>query len=170
MHVAALYRRKDILEYVLGASNLPINCRDRGGGTTLHLSSHESDDCVKLLLSKRADTKLRDDRGDNTLHYAVVSKALPIVEMLVEAGTPMIANHKGESPIDLSIGKGHNDISELLRKYQASREDDGDHDLSRIDEIEEVVSLDLPFRFGSKKYHYTFGFNSHLTLDLSKAQ
>jgi ankyrin repeat protein len=171
MHVAALYGRKDILEYVLGASNLPINCRDGGGGTALHLAAfHGSDDCVKLLLSKGADAKLRDGRGDNALHYAVVSKALPIIEMLVEAGTPMIANHKGESPIDLAIGKGHNDIAELLGKYQASGEDDGDHDLSRVDEIQEVVSLDLPFRFGSKKNHYTFGFNSHLTLDLSKAQ
>jgi len=171
MHVAALYDRKDILEYVLGASNLPIDCRDGGGGTALHLAAfHGSDDCVKLLLSKGANAKLRDDRGDNALHYGVDSKALSIIEMLVEAGTPIVANHKGESPIDLAIAKGHDDIAELLRKYQATGDYDGGHDLSRVDEIHEVVSSDLPFRFGSRENRYTFGFNSQLTLDLSKAK
>jgi hypothetical protein len=61
----------------------------------------------------------------------------------------------------------HDDMAELLRKYQASRDDASDNNLSSVDEIQEVVSLDLPFRFGSRKSPYTFEFNSLLTLDLS---
>jgi hypothetical protein len=170
MHVAAFYGQKDILEFVLGL-NLPIDCRDGDGGTALHLAAlNESDDCVKLLLSKGADAKIQDKYGDSTLHYAVDSKAFSIIEMLIETRTPIVANFKGDNPIDLAMEKEHDDIAELLRKYQTSRDEDNDHDLSSVDEIQEVVSSDLPFRFGSRKSHYTFEFNSLLTLDLSNAK
>jgi ankyrin repeat protein len=170
MHLAALYGWKHILEYILGASNLPIDCQDGCGGTALHLAAFNgSDDCVKLLLSKGADAKIQDNGGNNALHHAVGSKVLGVIEMLIEARTPVVANQKGESPIDLAIKSSHGDITELLQKYQASRGDDGDHDLSSVDEIQEDFSLNLPFRFGSGKNQHTFEFNSPLTLDLSTA-
>jgi ankyrin repeat protein len=170
MHLAALYGWKDILEYILGASNLPIDCREEGGCTALHLAAlNGSDGCVKLLLSKGADAKIQDNCGNNALHYALGSKAPSVIEMLIEARTPIVANQTGDNPIDLAMKDTHGDITELLRKYQASR-DDGDYDdLSSVDEIHEVVSSDLPFIFGSTKNQHTFEFNSPLTLDLSKA-
>jgi len=92
-HVATLYGRKDILEYIVGASKLPIDCRDGYAGTALHLAAlNGSDDCVKLLLSKGADAKIQDKCGDNALHFATDSKALSVIEMLIKARTPLVAN------------------------------------------------------------------------------
>jgi ankyrin repeat protein len=139
MHLAALYGWKDILEYILGVPNLPIDCRDGDERVALHLAAFNgSDGCVKLLLSKGANAKIQDNCENNALHHAVDSKAPSVIEMLIEARTPIVANQKGDSPTDLALKNPHGDITELLRKYQVSRGDDGDHDLSSVDEIQEV--------------------------------
>lgn len=170
MHLAALYGWTDILEYILGAPNLQIDCREEGGCAALHLAAlNGSDGSVKLLLSKGADAKIQDNCGNNALHYALGSKTPSVIEMLIEARTPFVANQTGDNPIDLAMKDTHGDITELLRKYQASRGDGDYDDLSSVHEIHEVVSSDLPFRFGSTKNQHTFEFNSPLTLDLSKA-
>jgi ankyrin repeat protein len=166
MHVAALYGQKQILECILGVSNLPIDCRDGDGVTALHLAAlHGSDDCVKLLLSKGADEKIQDSQGESVLHYAIKSKALSVIQMLIEARTPLVPDQKGDTPVGLAMGEKNHHIAELLRKYQTLKNDDRDNSLSNADEILEVDSLDLPFRFGSRSDHYDFEFNCLLGTD-----
>jgi hypothetical protein len=53
MHFAALYGRKDILEYIPETSYLLANCQDRYRGTALDLATfNKSEDCVNFPLSK----------------------------------------------------------------------------------------------------------------------
>lgn len=148
---------------------MPIDIRDIRGGTALHLAClNGSADCVKVLLSKGADVKKQDNYGDNALHCAIDSKARCVVEMLIEARTPNIANQRGNFPIDLINGYEYEDIADLLRKYQDVTDEDSDHSLSSADEVQKAVSFNLPFRFGSRTNNHNFEFNSPLTLDLSK--
>lgn len=57
---------------------------------------------TRLLISRGADTRLKDSSGRTALHYAVLQPHLPLVKLLVEAGCPVDAvDHNGATPMHM---------------------------------------------------------------------
>lgn len=73
--------------------------------TSLITETSDSDlamQITRLLLSRGADTRLKDLSGRTALHYAVIQPHLPLVKLLVQAGCPVDAvDHNGATPMHL---------------------------------------------------------------------
>lgn len=61
---------------------------------------------VKLLLQKGANPNLRDCVGNTPLHLATVTNKLPVITLLLEAGTDVLSlDHHGYNPVQLAQSK-----------------------------------------------------------------
>lgn len=128
LHVAADYGHLDILEVLLNydeaITKATINCLsagDRRGFGPLHFAvSNNNADCVRLLLSKNADIRLRTTcsphKASTPLHIAAVKNHVDIANILLTFDKTTIheMNSLGWLPLHTASHHGSRDVITLL--------------------------------------------------------
>lgn len=117
VHLAAFYRQKEALAYLLekGApvdvrsknnmSNLPIHAAAAGGNR----------DIVAMLLERGADVHERQNGGWTPLHSAAQNGDLETVKLLLAHGANVdVRAENGQTALDLAMGKGSQAVVDLL--------------------------------------------------------
>ena len=86
------------------------------GITPLHCACIKgSKNAVDLLLDLGANINAIDNEGNNCLHYAVISNNPNLLKKLLIRGADKTKqNHKKETPLDLAIKNGFNQIKDIL--------------------------------------------------------
>ncbi len=91
-------------------AELVYNCyrrlddRDGDGETPLFVAAAcNNEDTVRFLLDKGANVRATDRSGRSALHSACLNNpSLTVVEMLVEAGCPLIGDQRGVTPLHMT--------------------------------------------------------------------
>jgi ankyrin repeat protein len=100
-----------------------LNQAGPGGWQPLHLAAHFGHaECVRYLLASGADPMARSANSlDNlAIHAAAAGKHTAIVEMLLDAGTPVDATqHGGFTALHAAAHSGLQDMVELLLRRGA---------------------------------------------------
>lgn len=97
-----------------------INSRDNDGKTALMWSIITLTDVSvsAFLKEKSSDMSLTDDQGSTLLHWAARSNNCSFAEVLLKAGNKAnIRNLGGRTPLHLAVGKNHDEMVELLLRY-----------------------------------------------------
>ena len=110
-----------------------VNVQDKQGATVLHLLAADPDagPLVRFLIRNKADFRARDHEGQAPLHRAVTAGNLPLVSVLLDAGTRADAlDGEGRSSLHLAIEAmtglhntgppGMNSVGELVRVARPS--------------------------------------------------
>ena len=89
------------------------------GYTPLMLAASASDenlDAVKLLVSKGADTKIKDFNDNTLIHIATMYNNKKVLEYLLTIGdlNPLDRNKKGETALSIAKEKNNSDLTEIL--------------------------------------------------------
>ncbi|XP_059617534.1 rabankyrin-5 [Phlebotomus argentipes] len=120
-----------------------LNYVNNSGQTALHLACEKRMvDLVKALLQRGADPNIQTTMGDlrTTLHYAVQSNNLPIIEAFVEhwkSGEKEkpdfnIKDSNGDSPLSLALSLAHNELVPSLIQGGADVNDRNGQDLTLL--------------------------------------
>jgi ankyrin repeat protein len=163
---AAEEGRSDELARLLDARPDLIDAR--GGGfqnqTALHKAAwHDRVDCVRLLLDRGADVRIRDD-GDNAyaLHFAAESADLAIVRILVEAGSDVIGegddHHLGVLGWATCLRRVREDVADYLMANGARLTLWSGIALNRADEVRRLIAHEpklLDARMSRNEHHRT---------------
>ncbi|KAK2626104.1 hypothetical protein QTJ16_004366 [Diplocarpon rosae] len=93
---------------------------------TLHfLASKKNHTLAKRLLSHTppASARVKDKRGQYALHRAAAVGSVPIVELLVQARSPVsAADSAGQTPLHHAVAEGHGDTALALLKAGAEHD------------------------------------------------
>ena len=71
---------------------------------------------VRILLDHNADVNAVDNRGFSALHFAAWKGHAGTVQLLLEHGAALRANQCVATPLLLSVLKGYESVSELLKR------------------------------------------------------
>ena len=134
LHSSTLPPSTLVLSYLIsnGAQINDCNCQGQTSLITATLSGNLA--AVKLLLNSGADPLIKDQKGDNPLHYAIERNRKAIAKCLLNhpmASQMLIeTNHSGSSPIDCALKHGLSDlVSKMLQLLEGShyehRDDQG---------------------------------------------
>lgn len=110
---------KSIINYITSQLTADINKQDCKGKTPLHIAISSGNlTSVMELLARGADPAVRDYRGHNALHFAVLYNRTAIIQALLEIpGSEDLANqvnYKGYSPIHIGLKLSQRVIVSLL--------------------------------------------------------
>ncbi len=91
------------------------------GATSLFVAIIAKDNIpgARLLLERGADPEARlSEWSDTLLHWAAYDGLFKAVNLLLEFGAnARLTNDEGETPLDLAVRNGHDDVAMLLRDY-----------------------------------------------------
>lgn len=115
-----LAKINEITEF-LGVNLTNVNQRGIFGNTPLKVAIVWGDkDAVKILLKAGADVNAKLEDGYTPLHHAVAQGDLDMVRILVVNGARINEqNTDGDTPMDIALLQRNNEITELLRQYEA---------------------------------------------------
>jgi ankyrin repeat protein len=137
LHLAVNRGDREAVEILLDHGADP-NIRDLAGGTPLHWAVATGfPDIIELLLERGADPNARDNAGNTPLHIAAMGHISEVAEMffelaprfgleypydpldrvriLLEYGAdPTVKNNYGQTPIDIALKYGNDEIAWLL--------------------------------------------------------
>jgi ankyrin repeat protein len=123
--LAAFFRRREIVRYLLEAGADPRPASRDGGFTALHSAlateAGASDlEMVRMLLDKGADPNAKSQSGSTPLHTVAFTGDRASLDLLIEhGGDPAIRNNEGKDPADIARERGHGDIAERLAERKA---------------------------------------------------
>ena len=150
LQTAAAEGRADDLRRLLDAHPELLDARgvDFHGQTALHKAAWNNRiECVRLLLERGADVRIRD-YGDNAyaLHFAAEAAHIQIVEILVEAGSDVIGegddHHVNVLGWATCGGRVREDIAEYLLRMGAKLNIWSAIALNRADDVRRFVRND----------------------------
>src|SRR5882762_2693537 len=83
---------------------------------------------AQKVLSMNFDPNLLHDNGYTSLAYAAMKGTPTMIELLLRNGAdPAITSKEGDTPVELALRMGHNDVADLLKQArQAAETPEGD--------------------------------------------
>ncbi len=99
LHIAASAAPNSMAVQKLFRAGMPINEKNGGGQTPLHLAAERNNHSLtQLLLAKGAAVNVRDNLGNTPLHLATSAE---VIKVLLDGGAdPDIANNAGIRPVN----------------------------------------------------------------------
>ena len=118
--VAAFFRHREIVRYLLDAGADPLPASPQGGFTPLH-SAVATDaaprdiEIVRMLLDKGANPNARSEAGNTPLHTTGFTGDRASLELLLKHGADRtIKNKDGKTAKDIATERGHEDVARIL--------------------------------------------------------
>ena len=118
--LAAFFRRREIVRYLLRAGADPRQASRHGGFTPLH-SAVATDaapvdiEIVRMLLDKGAESNAKSQSGSTPLHTVGFTGDRESLALLMEHGAdPAITNNDGKTAADIARERGHQEVVDLL--------------------------------------------------------
>ena len=72
---------------------------------------------AQKVLAMNFDANLHHDNGYTPLAYAAMKGSPPMIELLLRNGAdPAMATREGDSPVELALRMGHNEVADLLKQ------------------------------------------------------
>src|SRR5256714_1767067 len=121
--LAAFFKRRDVVRYLLDAGADPRPASRNGGFTPLH-SAVATDagavdtEIVRMLLDKGADPNARSQSGSTALHTVAFTGDRASLDLLRKHNAdPAIKNNEGKIPADVARERGHDEMADLLATH-----------------------------------------------------
>jgi len=118
--LAAFFKRRDVVRYLLEAGADPRPASRQGGFTALH-SAVATDagkvdiEIVRMLVDKGADPNAKAQSGSTPLHTVAFTGDRASLDLLLEHGAdPTIKNDDGKRAADIAGERRHQEIADLL--------------------------------------------------------
>jgi ankyrin repeat protein len=78
---------------------------------------------AQKVLSMNFDPNLHHDNGYTPLAYAAMKGSAPMIELLLRNGADISQSTKeGDTPVELALRMGHNEVADLLKKARQAAE------------------------------------------------
>jgi len=118
--LAAFFKRREVVRYLLDAGADPSHASRQGGFTPLH-SAVATDagavdvEIVRSLLAKGADPKAKSQSGSTALHTVGFTGDRASLDLLLKHGAdPALKNNEGKTAADIARERGNQEIVDLL--------------------------------------------------------
>lgn len=118
--LAAFFKRREIVRYLLQMGADPGRASRQGGFTPLH-SAIATDagardiEVVRMLLEKGADPNAKSQSGSTSVHTVAFTGDRESLDLLFRHGAdPGIKNNEGKTPADIARERGNEEIADLL--------------------------------------------------------